>query len=305
MRQITVHPNQDELSLFVNYLYAQGIETETEPDDSGNFVLWVLDDDHVARSQELWQEFLANPQDSKYKKAASVGAKKFEVEKKLTAKSRAKVISGRTTFGQSGSQEQIFITLGLIIISFGLFAFLMFAENSNQLRSLLFISTNPNSRALPEVLSGQVWRLITPIFMHGSFLHLFFNVSIMWSLGRIIESRLGIVPFVVLILITALASNFGQYFIQGPFFLGLSGVIFGFVGFAAYIQKVNPWENLGVDSFFLKLAIGWIALGFLLAGSGIALIGNMANWAHLFGFLSGIATGVFFHNGLKFFARAE
>lgn len=306
MRQLAIHPNKAELQTFSSFLFAQGIETEFEPTENGEFVLWVLDDDHVPYALQNWKAFLANPQDQQFLKGAEQGEKKFEEAKKGVQKSRAKVISGRSTFGRSQNQnDQAFITLGLIIISFGLFAFTVYGDDASSLRALLFISNDPQSRGLPEVLSGQVWRLITPIFMHGSFIHLFFNVSILWNLGSVIESRLGSLPFAAVVFVSAILSNLGQYVFEGPFFLGLSGVVFGLIGFAAYIQKRNPWENLGLDSFLLWLALAWMVLGFLLSGSGLLLVGNMANYAHLFGFLGGLGMAFFFQHGIQFFARPD
>ena len=50
----------------------------------------------------------------------------------------------------------------------------------------------------PSVSAGQLWRLLTAGFLHGSILHLLFNVYILWVLGSQLESILGKTKFILI-----------------------------------------------------------------------------------------------------------
>ena len=65
------------------------------------------------------------------------------------------------------------------------------------------------------ILHGEVWRLVTPIFMHGSLLHIFFNMWWLGDLGTMIEVRRGTLRLAGLVLIAAVVSNVGQHFYDG------------------------------------------------------------------------------------------
>ena len=96
---------------------------------------------------------------------------------------------------------------------------------------------------LALLLSGEVWRLITPIFLHFSVVHLVFNVAVMADFGRRIESGRGPVIFALIMAIIGVSSNVGQYLISGnPLFGGLSGVAYGLLGFVLVSQRRFPQE---------------------------------------------------------------
>ena len=105
----------------------------------------------------------------------------------------------------------------------------------------LFISTTgTESGLLPEVLHGQAWRLLTPIFIHFGFIHLLFNLLWLKDLGAMIE-RLGSPRlFLSLVVVIGIVSNVGQYLIYGPFFGGMSGVVYGLLGFVWMKSKFDP-----------------------------------------------------------------
>ena len=81
--------------------------------------------------------------------------------------------------------------------------------------------------------AGQIWRLISPIFIHYSPLHLLFNLFWIYDLGLMIETRRGTWRLLAIVLICALASNFGEFFWEIPAlpgFGGMSGVVYGLFG---------------------------------------------------------------------------
>jgi rhomboid protease GluP len=99
--------------------------------------------------------------------------------------------------------------------------------------------SNPPGRALvdwganygPLTVSGQWWRLLTCVFLHGSLLHIAFNMWCLWDLGRLAESVYGHWTFAVVYLITGIGSSLASVaWNPGVLSVGASGAIFGIAG---------------------------------------------------------------------------
>lgn len=150
---------------------------------------------------------------------------------------------------------------------------------------LLFIS-DPGSNGWQDILNGQVWRLITPIFIHFGVLHILFNCMWIWDLGRAVERTEGSGFYAVFILLTGVASNVAQYLMTGsPFFGGLSGVLYALIGYVWINGRFNPAARIMLHQSTVVSMLIW----FVLCWSG--LLGPIANWAHTAGLLIGSAWG--------------
>lgn len=150
----------------------------------------------------------------------------------------------------------------------------------------LWISEQAQS-ALPEVRDGQLWRLLTPILLHFSIFHIVFNMLWTWELGRLIEAQQGARMLLGLTALIGVASNLGQYVVDGPWFGGMSGVIYGYFGYLWMQGKFNPRFGLRLNPTVVYLLLGWLAL----CWSGILdwLFNiQVANTAHTAGLISGI-----------------
>ena len=132
------------------------------------------------------------------------------------------------------------------------------------------------------------WRLLTPMFIHFSFAHLSFNCLWIYVLGPKIETYDGHFLFIVLIVFTSISANFAQYFFSGPsLFGGLSGVIYGMLGYCMTIEFEDQQERYDLPPALYLFMIVWLILGFI----GILDLfgfGSVANFAHLGGLISGI-----------------
>ena len=132
------------------------------------------------------------------------------------------------------------------------------------------------------------WRLLTPMFIHFSFAHLSFNCLWIYVLGPKIETYDGHFLFIVLIVFTSISANFAQYFSSGPsLFGGLSGVIYGMLGYCMTIEFEDQQERYDLPPALYLFMIVWLILGFI----GILDLfgfGSVANFAHLGGLISGI-----------------
>ena len=154
-----------------------------------------------------------------------------------------------------------------------------------------FLSDGEHARFVPfEIMlaSGELWRLLTPIFLHFSLLHLVFNLLIAFEFGRRSEAVLGSVRFGFLVLGLALISNLAQFLVvPTPLFGGLSGVNYGLVGFVAVRRVRDPFEYRWQvpPALILFLVISMVLFSF---GIGEAFGLQVANAAHWGGFLTGL-----------------
>jgi len=180
-------------------------------------------------------------------------------------------------------------TKNLILICCSLYI-LSFSGPGKDLFKFLSLSANPNL-FLSEIKNGEFWRFFTPMFLHFSLLHILFNMVMLKDLGKIIEHSKGIRFFTLFVFITGAVSNLGQYMITGPFFGGMSGVIYAFFGLLWMEKTLNPDSEFALPRNDLILIIGWFFLCLF------GLIGRIANTAHATGLVSGMLTGIFV--GLK------
>ena len=181
------------------------------------------------------------------------------------------------------------ITKNFIIACTLLYIFSLFPLGK-QLVELLSLSSKPN-QFLSEVKEGQIWRLFTPMLLHFSIPHILFNMVMLKEFGKVIEFSKGASFFLYFIIFTGFLSNLAQYMITGPFFGGMSGVIYAFFGFLWMQKTLNPDSEFSLPVSDLVLIIGWFFLCLF------GLIGRIANTAHAIGLVSGMLTGIFW--GLK------
>jgi GlpG protein len=143
-----------------------------------------------------------------------------------------------------------------------------------------------------SLAAGQWWRLLTPMLLHFGILHLAMNAMWYWELGRRIEARQGARTLLLVTLLFALASNLAQYLFGGPsLFGGLSGVLYGLLGYCWIYQKLAPSPVYRLPQGVLVMMLVWL----LLCLSGLITLlgfGAIANAAHISGLLAGCLAGL-------------
>lgn len=148
-----------------------------------------------------------------------------------------------------------------------------------------------SSRSLPALLADLnspilILRSLTPMFLHFGELHLIFNLLWLWFFGKQIESIQPGWLFLLLILIMAFVSNTTQFMtVQFNNFGGMSGVVYGLVGYAWVIHNFMPRSLLMLNNSMFVFFIIALILMELLAGSWIATA------AHVGGLASGLILG--------------
>ena len=135
---------------------------------------------------------------------------------------------------------------------------------------------------------GELWRLITPAFLHFSGFHILFNGLWLWELGRRLEAVMGWQTYLLFALVTALAANVAQQLLGSSLFGGMSGVVYALIGYIWMRQRYAPHPVLAIPPGLIGFMLVWLLLGL----SGIIdrfIPGSVANGAHLGGLLAGMA----------------
>ena len=140
--------------------------------------------------------------------------------------------------------------------------------------------------------SGQIWRLVTPMLLHFGLLHIVFNLLWVWEIGRRIEVVNGAGWLMALVFTSSLAANLTQYYLSGPgLFGGMSGVVFGLLGFSFIWSRLVPLKGHGLPKGIFIFMLVFLVVGFSGAIDLLGL-GSLANGAHLGGLIAGVLLGL-------------
>jgi rhomboid protease GluP len=134
------------------------------------------------------------------------------------------------------------------------------------------------------IREGQLWRLLTPALVHGSFAHIGFNMYALFSFGTSLERYFGRGRFITLYLLGAFAGNVMSFLFSDAYSLGASTAVFGLIG----AEAVFLYRNRKLLAGQFRSAIGnvlfIIAINLFLVGS----LPNIDNWGHIGGLLGGL-----------------
>lgn len=296
MRMIGSIPNQMLADRFGDYLITLDMDHSLEQNDGDRWDVWIAEDDELDRGKRELNQFLKSPEDAKYnvgKKAQSIRV----ADEKQSEKRRKNFIDVRTNwaFG-SGSY---WVTLTLIILCGIVAAVTMVGYNMGAVGQWLYFTEVTNSQqnglsspGLSLILHGQIWRLITPMFLHLNPLHFIFNMFWLRDLGSMIETRRGHWVLIGLVLASEIIANFVEYFwwvgIQDttPALAGgMSGVVYGLFGYAWMKSRFQPHLNIHVSERTVMIMLAWLAI------CAVGVLGDIANASHVGGLLTGLLIG--------------
>jgi rhomboid protease GluP len=134
------------------------------------------------------------------------------------------------------------------------------------------------------IMHGQVWRLITPMFLHGSILHLAFNMYALFAMGPTIERFYGRGRYLPLFLISGFAGNVMSFIFTANPSLGSSTSIFGLLGAEGvlFYQNRDMFGKIAPRMLTNVIVIGAINLIY-----GMSPGSNIDNWGHIGGLIGG------------------
>lgn len=293
MRRIGIFEFENEALQFWNYLKEKGVDSSLEKEDSQNaWSIWVADEDSVPNAQSDMDLFLGNPSNPKFKIK-----KKLKKPADVLEANIPKKTAGFKQF-DLGKQWQIqdrklgLYTLSLIIMS----VFFFIISGMGTFDSIVN-SLKPDYR----IMEGQLWRLITPIFLHLNPIHILFNMYWFYDFGTQIEKRKGAKFFLTFVLILAAVSNFFE-FAYLEYYIGvnksqwdnitiggMSGVVYGLGGYIWIKCKLDPADGFRLDPLIALVLFAWFLLGF--TGIFDDSYGSIANFCHAGGLIVGLAWG--------------
>lgn len=132
--------------------------------------------------------------------------------------------------------------------------------------------------------AGQVWRLLTPIFLHANVVHVAMNTLALSALGPAVESPFGWRRLGITYILAGIWGNFMSYLASPSTSVGASGAIFGLLGALLVYNLVNRRIFGSQARARLQSLVRVILLNLALG-----LLPGIDNWAHLGGLLAGAA----------------
>lgn len=322
MRRIGSLPDRALAARFVDYLTTCSIEGSSDGGESG-FDVWIRDEQDVERAREELARFRADPDAKEFdvsqqasrlrRERAAEQTRKLRIRKSLEKKTGG----GAPWRGGAAWQRKTPVTVGIIVIA----VVIGFATNMGNpivtrdgktltteakiFRTLTFVdwgTYRETGDGFASLKGGQLWRLVTPMFLHGDAFHLAFNMIMLYMLGSALERIHGSLLYGGLILGTQIVGMLVQVLLpdwfpeglRGSFnAIGASGAVFGLFGFLWFRPNFDPSYPIQIPPSSVVIMIGWLLICMT------PLIQGIANGAHLGGLLAGMAAAAALPRGRK------
>lgn len=271
---------------FGEILELQGIAHRIDPDERGEPEIWIVDEEEVMPARELLARFLAEPAADVHKvDPEALAAHRRRLAQDDRARNAFKSVDVRThVFSQRAAALQVGPATASLIGMSTLAFLASFSEGRGLLDALAF--SFPGDRAFAALRELQIWRLFTPIFLHFGFLHFLFNMMWLKDLGALVETRDGTRGFLVLVAFLAVLPNTAQYLASGPAFGGMSGVVYGLLGYVWMRERYEPASHFTMQPYAAFMMLAWYF------ACVFGLVGRIANVAHGAGLVLGMAWGL-------------
>ncbi len=306
MRFVANIDGQTKTEKFVAYLLSQNISAHIEKSSNNpsQWEVWVRDEDRLADARNFLGDFENNPDDVRYGEAVKKAEDIVRARRERIAAASRNTRTSKDLFRNdlvAGKVPPITKVLLAFAVVVTLITGLGKPGSRNEigqtmLNELMFVSEADYKASegdpLASIRKYELWRVITPIFLHFDFFHILFNAFMLVSLGRMTERLEGSGRFAILVLVIAIFSNclqgiLPQEYMGSPFFGGLSGVVYGLFGFIWVRTTLNPSIGIALAPMIVVIMLAWLFLNMTGTFGG----DRIANMAHLGGLISGAFLG--------------
>ncbi len=295
MRLIGHLEKSSHAAAFGDFLFLEGIENDVEREDDGSYSVWAHDEDDCEKAAAFFEKFKADPDRPEF---SNLEPKANQLRRRQQEEQEHPAEAAQyrdTDLRQAGARPEFQIGgLTRFLVAVSVFVFLgQTFELHGFFEKGLFITEFVSKKdgmiewwpGLLEITQGhQYWRLVTPIFIHMGFFHIFFNMFLLIYLGSQVERAEGPWYLGVMTLVIAIPSNLAQYAAISPGFGGMSGVVYGIFGYIWFRSRINPDSDYEISNQMLMFGIVWFFICFI-PGS------NVANMVHAVGLLIGVIWG--------------
>ena len=176
-------------------------------------------------------------------------------------------------------QRKPYVSYSLLIITVLAYGLQVLTEIIFDIDMMAAVGMKVNS----AIMEGQLWRLVTPIFLHGSLLHIGFNMYALHILGPQLERFFGHWEFFLLYMVSGFGGVVFSFILTENPSLGASTAIFGLLG----AQGVFAYNNQRVFGLQARKALRSI-VNIAVINFIIGLSPGIDNWAHMGGLIGGL-----------------
>lgn len=315
MRKIGSLPDQRQAERFCDYLLTRGVTVVVDHEASAEagaggaqYHLWIREEDQLETAAQELQAFKQQPDAPQYQvsgSAAKIRNQRLQEAKRRIRLQRKMPSGGGFGGGMPLHDRPVYFTIAVIVLSIAASLVTEFgavrvgaADTGGGAGSLgeqvwraltfvNFVDFVATEDPLASIKQGEIWRLVTPMFLHGNMPHLAFNMMAMYFLGSVVERIHGIGFMVAMTLLCQVVSALAQavtpqQFGGTPLAIGASGAVVGLFGYLWIRPLLQPSYPVRIPPFFVALTLGWLLMGV------VGVLPDIANVAHASGLLMGM-----------------
>ena len=278
IKKKTLSMKMKVLNIFINLGESATIENYIHTDHMDSIDIKTIKD--IKKYDFVVQEFPTITNKTNFKEK---GAELFmKITQDITKKNEEESIKAENVF----KSKKPIVTYSLIIINILVFiSMYFFGKGSTDALTLLTFGANYS----PLVKLGEVWRLVTSMFLHVGLVHLICNMYSLYIVGPQLESFFGKTKFLFIYLIGGIVGNLFSALLTDGLSVGASGAIFGLFGALLYFgYHYRVYLGTVIKSQVIPLIVLNLFIGFMSS--------TIDNWAHIGGLIGGaiasIAVGV-------------
>lgn len=172
-----------------------------------------------------------------------------------------------------------YVLIGINLLMYILMTVIGYINDWGQNLQLILFGAKVNE--LIDV--GQVWRLLTCVFLHVGIAHLICNCYAIYVYGPVVERLFGKARFLTIYIVGGIMGSLMSYAFSDAASAGASGAIFGLIGCMFYFREKYPdiFRRIFGRSLFIILGLN-LLFGFIQPG--------IDNFGHIGGFIGGFVS---------------